>query len=347
MKEQFYIRGLRHVKHTVFCVGSNGQKQYWDPVSESYVAYSSGQQVKRSILDAQTDALDEFRAPFLFKTEEQSDGSIKAKEVYSDCDPRYLDLLIGGWARLDESESVVRRRSPLSVSAMTPVHPELVASYNETLVLDRREDPDDRHEVRLTDANGNEVENIPSFLEENNIGKGATRLQFTDVNRNKRTGGLYEYVVAVDLERLFAVPTREFDPELPPELREDIEAEWPTAESRKGEEFFVLPKEEREKLIPVLARALVNWQVTSNQSSTFSMQTNFATVIADDASILANAVYVERGQDNPLVVEDIEGVYLSNQARSFVEAGEFSVDAEQQATREIEERLQATSDQLP
>ncbi len=46
-----YIRGLRHVDHSVFAV-SNGQKYYTDSQYGKKMAYSSGQQIKRSILEA-------------------------------------------------------------------------------------------------------------------------------------------------------------------------------------------------------------------------------------------------------------------------------------------------------
>ena len=44
-----YLRGLKHAAFTVFCV-ENGQKTYYDPQFNARVPYSSGQQVKRSIL---------------------------------------------------------------------------------------------------------------------------------------------------------------------------------------------------------------------------------------------------------------------------------------------------------
>ena len=50
MKPYIYLRGLRHIDLSVFCVES-GQKSYWDPVFKVQVPFSSGQQVKRSILD--------------------------------------------------------------------------------------------------------------------------------------------------------------------------------------------------------------------------------------------------------------------------------------------------------
>lgn len=45
MKPYIYLRGLRHIDLSVFCVES-GQKSYWDPVFKVQVPFSSGQQVK-------------------------------------------------------------------------------------------------------------------------------------------------------------------------------------------------------------------------------------------------------------------------------------------------------------
>lgn len=46
-----YVRGLRHAEHTVFAV-NDGQKFYYDPQFGYKMAYSSGQQVKRSVIEA-------------------------------------------------------------------------------------------------------------------------------------------------------------------------------------------------------------------------------------------------------------------------------------------------------
>ncbi|MCH5598029.1 hypothetical protein [Niabella ginsengisoli] len=51
MQPFIYLRGLRHVEHTVFAV-NDGQKYYTDPITGRKMAYSSGQQVKRSILES-------------------------------------------------------------------------------------------------------------------------------------------------------------------------------------------------------------------------------------------------------------------------------------------------------
>ena len=54
MNPYIYLRALKHADHTVFCV-SEGQKSYYDPQFNRAVPYSSGQQVKRSILQMVVD----------------------------------------------------------------------------------------------------------------------------------------------------------------------------------------------------------------------------------------------------------------------------------------------------
>ena len=56
MNPFIYLRALKHAEHTVFCV-EDGQKTYYDPQFSRRVPYSSGQQVKRSILQSVTDIL--------------------------------------------------------------------------------------------------------------------------------------------------------------------------------------------------------------------------------------------------------------------------------------------------
>lgn len=58
MKENSFIflRGLKHTAFTVFCV-EDGQKSYYDPQFNVRVPYSSGQQVKRSIMEQLNDVL--------------------------------------------------------------------------------------------------------------------------------------------------------------------------------------------------------------------------------------------------------------------------------------------------
>lgn len=75
-----YLRGLKHAAFTVFCV-ENGQKTYYDPQFNAIVPYSSGQQVKRSILEKLNDVLGVQPSPteFYFDVEKKE----RSKKVRS------------------------------------------------------------------------------------------------------------------------------------------------------------------------------------------------------------------------------------------------------------------------
>lgn len=141
-----YIRGLRCVDHTVFAV-NDGQKFYIDPQFGRQQAYSSGQQVKRSIIEA----LDLPFAAMTFNWEiEKKENKASQKEPHSPCDPSYPDQLLGGYMKAESGSFTVKRRSPLSISAMRPLHPLLggIEYPKENLTFDRTSHPE-HHQVKV------------------------------------------------------------------------------------------------------------------------------------------------------------------------------------------------------
>src|SRR5690554_4086106 len=114
MSPYIYLRTLRHSDFTVFGV-ADGQKRYWDDQFQRYVAFSSGQQVKRSILEELTTTLKEKPAPVTFYHEAaivKGKNVISEKEVTSPGDPRYADQLLGGWmiANAGGKKRTIKRR---------------------------------------------------------------------------------------------------------------------------------------------------------------------------------------------------------------------------------------------
>lgn len=81
MKPYIYLRGLRHVDLSVFCVES-GQKSYWDPVFNVRAAFSSGQQVKRSILDTINSELQVDPSSVTFVFDVNNKGALGEGEVF-------------------------------------------------------------------------------------------------------------------------------------------------------------------------------------------------------------------------------------------------------------------------
>ena len=93
-----YLRGLKIAEHIVFFVECV-QKHYFYNHSNRIVPFSSGQQVKRSILQEVVDELNEQIAPIVFNYHINKKNVLENKEPWSPCDPNYVDQLVGGWLR--------------------------------------------------------------------------------------------------------------------------------------------------------------------------------------------------------------------------------------------------------
>ena len=75
MNNFIFLRALKHAEHTVFCV-EDGQKTYYDPQFNKRVPYSSGQQVKRSILQQIADNMGVHTAPITFNYNISKSGEL-------------------------------------------------------------------------------------------------------------------------------------------------------------------------------------------------------------------------------------------------------------------------------
>ena len=336
MNAYIYLRALKHAEHTVFCV-QDGQKTYFDPQFNRVVAYSSGQQVKRSILDSLTSNLNVQMAPITFNYNVTAKKELENKEPWSPCDPSYIDQLLGGWMRAGDGITV-KRRSPLSISAMRPIHPLLAGTVKENLTFDRSDKPD-RHPVNvrmgdklLTD------EEINEFLETNN----RTLPRRNWIPENVRTGGLFVYDIAIDLRTLFSVSTNQHEPELSKDKIEELKIKgWTESENVFGK-CLVLPKEEREKVIPALANAMLNWRITSNQARTFSLMETLAVAISDNANKLAGSIRAkliedgDRPKAKPIIDETAGAdVFITLPCSNYVVTVNESADALEKAEQKL------------
>lgn len=340
MKPYIYLRALKHVDHTVFCV-SDGQKKYFDPQFERAVAYSSGQQVKRSILQELTDLLGIQMAPITFNYNVNAKKELENKEPWSPCDPNYVDQLLGGWMRAGDGPTK-KRRSPLSISAMHPLHPLLAGMEREDLTFDRSDRPDQHPvNVRMGDKLLSEEE-IEKFLNDNN----RTLPRRNWIPDNYRATGLYIYDVAVDLRTLFCVSTNQHEPEITPEMIEALKKKgWIESENIFGK-CLVLPKEQREKVIPALAKALLNWRITSNQARTFSLMETLAVAISDNANTLSAAIRAkllddsEKPKAKPVLDATVGAdVFVTLPCAGYVQTELESADAMQKAEEKLIELL--------
>ena len=335
-----YLRGLKHAAFTVFCV-ENGQKSYYDPMTKKAVPFSSGQQVKRSIMERLDDVLNVQPSPTEFYFDVDKKGALKEGEVLSSCDPHYVDQLLGGWMRAVKNgkEKTVKRRSPLSISAMTPLHPLLASVPNENISFDRSDKPN-VHKVVVRDASGNVLtdEQISRLLND-----GDRSLYRKWIPNNKRATGLFVYDVAIDLRRLFCVSTNQLEPEITSDMVEQLKEEgWPVIHNAFGE-CLLMPKEQREQIIPAIADALIDWHITSNQARTFSLMETLAIAISDNANTLAAAIRAKLIDDNeakPIVDENAGAkTFITLPCASYVVTETENADALDKAKQELIDRM--------
>lgn len=340
-----YLRGLKHVNYTVFCV-NDGQKTYYDPQFGFSVPYSSGQQIKRSIINSFGEITGEQQAPITFVSVKDKNGKIGEGEVFSTCDPSYKDLLIGGWmqAKAGGTDRTLKRRSPLSISALTALHPLLSGVPIENISFDRSDFPE-VHKVIVRDSNGKELSDEEIEIALNGSNRSLLRKY---IQNNKRATGLFVYDIAIDLRTLFCVSTNQVEPEVSKEMIETLKSKgWKKGKNVFGE-CLVLPKEEREKVIPALAKALINWRITSNQARTFSLMETLAVAISDNANTLAAAIRAkliddgERPKAKPIVDETAgASLFISLPCSNYIVTENESADALQQAEQKLIDMMMA------
>lgn len=340
-----YLRGCKHAAFTVFCV-EDGQKSYYDPQFNVRVPNSSGQQVKRSIMDKLNEVLNVEPSPTEFYFDIDKKGALKEGEVLSSCDPHYVDQLLGGWMRTPKGgkEKAVKRRSPFSISAMTPLHPLLASVPKENVSFDRSDRPN-VHKVVVRDANGNVLtdEQINNFL--NGSDRSLYRKWIPD---NTRATGLFVYDVAIDLRRLFCVSTNQLEPEITSDMVEKLKNDgWKVVNTAFGE-CLLMPKEQREKVIPAIADALIDWHITSNQARTFSLMETLAIAISDNANTLAAAIRAKLIDDDnetkpkakPVIDEHAgAATYITLPCASYIVTETESADALEKAKQDLINRM--------
>lgn len=339
-----YMRGLKHAAYTVFCV-ADGQKNYYDPQFNVKVPFSSGQQVKRSIIEKLNDALHEEPSPVTFYFDVDKKGSLKEGEVLSACDPRKADQLFGGWMRTPKGgkEKAVKRRSPLSISAMTPLHPLLAAFPKENISFDRSDRPN-VHKVVVR----NEIGRILDDEEVRNFLNGSDRSLYRKwIQDNSRATGLFTYDVAIDLRRLFCVSTNQFEPEISSDIVENLKKEgWKIIKNAFGENLL-MPEDQRKKVIPAIADALIDWHITSNQARTFSLMETLAIAISDNANTLAAAIRAKLIDDNedkpkakPIVDENAgASTYVTLPCANYIVTESECADALDKAKQDLIGRM--------
>ena len=342
--DTIYIRTLKRAEHTVFCV-ADGQKYYYDAQFNKRIPYSSGQQVKRSLIDSISAELNELPSPTTFLFDVTKQKELKEGEVYGTCDPSYADQLFGGWMKAAKGgkDRTLKRRSPLSISAMRGLHPLLAGLDSENASFDRSDRPNNLVIVR--DEKGEQLseEEIVSFL----VGKDRS-LSRKWIPDQKRASGLFISDMAIDLRRLFTVSLNPFEPEMADSTIEKLKAEgWLESQNVFGD-CLVAPKELRDKWGRALAKALIQWKITSNQSRTFSLMETLAVCISDNANLIAGSIRAKLSEEdsrkaNPIIDETLDGVesFITLQAGGYIQTKGETADALQRAEDYLFEKISA------
>lgn len=344
MNNTIYIRTLKRAEHTVFCV-ENGQKSYYDPQFNRRIPYSSGQQVKRSMIDSLTSYLNENPAPTTFLFDVNKKGEMKEGEVFATCDPTYADQLLGGWMKAAKGgkDRTIKRRSPLSISTMRGLHPLLAGVDSENVSFDRSDRSNNRVIVRNEKNEQLTEEEIAELLEGKD--RSLSRKWIPD---NKRATGLFVQDIAIDLRRLFCVVLNPIEPEITAETESKLRLEgWIEAENIFGK-CLVAPVSMREKLIPALAEALIEWSITSNQARTFSLMETLAVSVSDNANKIAGSIRAKLSEEDenkayPVVEEELKGVstFVTLAGGGYLRTKYESFDALEKAKQLLIEQMNA------
>ncbi len=340
-----YIRTLKRVDHSVFCVEKE-QKMYWDPQFRIPMPYSSGQQVKRSLIDCLSSILNEIPSPTTFVSKVAvKNGTLEFDgegEVFANCDPSFTDQLFGGWMKAETGKPVYKRRSPLSISAMRPLHPFLGGIDKENLSFDRKERSNNKVIVKIKEGNNlRELsdDEIIDFLENR---EKQTSLTSKFIQDKSRASGLFVQDIAIDLRRLFCVSLNKLEPEITEATETKLrDAGWEETETVFGN-YLLAPKDIREKLIPALAHAIINWSITSNQARTFSLMETLAVSVSNNANKIAGSIRAklkeeEENKAEPIIEEELNGVdsFVTLSASGYIRTKKESADALENAEQAL------------
>lgn len=354
MSTIIYIRTLKRTEHTVFGVES-GQKTYFDNQFGRSIPYSSGQQIKYSLIESLCSELNVMRSPTTFTSKVKPKGTGKDKklefdgegEVFTNCDPSYVDQLFGGWMKAvsGTKSKTLKRRSPLSISAMRALHPLLAGVPKENLTYDRREFSN--NEIIIRDETGRILseEEVMDFIG-NREGKASLTSKF--IQGQTRATGLFVSDIAIDLRRLFTVSLNSFEPEMSEDTIAKLKSEgWSESKNVFGD-CLVAPKELREKWAKALAKAIVNWRITSNQSRTFSLMDTLAISISDNANLIAGSIRAKLSEEDsrkadPIIDESLSNVetFITLQAGGYIQTKGEKADALELAEKALVDKMMA------
>lgn len=331
-KNYLYVRIIREVDMAVLSVGEDGQKKFFDPISGQYLPYSTGQQVKYSVMERYRSNLNVSPAQLMIVHRSDKDGKVKEGEIYfDDPNPAFAELLLRGYFRNikrkgdkkgkqskveieDEDDSddrdttIIKRRSPMSISSLVPLNSRLatIQTVSGSVCVDRTSSAqfhklvfDDG--VRLILFDDVKDEKIRSRMKPRKF----------DKSKKSYAHGIMVCDFALDLDRLFAVSLQVQEPEVSLKVIENLRANnWFEFFHPQIGNMLGLPMELRGELIEAMSDALINWRITSNQTQHFTPMNTLAVTVSTSANEITSCVipvFSRNDKDRDILVNfDIE-----------------------------------------
>lgn len=326
-KRFIYFKGVRNVECGKICV-ADGQKTYYDPIGNVSVPYGSASQTKRQIMEKACSDMELSVVNYEYTVDKN--GVPKQAQSITQNNPIFVDLLLGGYMttknKEDESKNeTLKRTSPLNISAFVPTSSKLVTLSRKLMGTSSK---DDKRTNVVLKFNNNQVidgEEAKQWLDDNNRKK--TTFTFYD----EMFSGLFKYEVAIDKETLFSVSINGYEKEISDATKEQMIAEgWELGTNSYGD-CLIAPKAVREIVAKKLARAIVEWEHNSNQSTHYSMATTTICSVSYSPRQCANSIYVTTDDDNKSrLVADIdynENIFVEKSAKNLVDCDDSVVSA--------------------
>lgn len=142
------------------------------------------------------------------------------------------------------------------------------------------------------------------------------------------------------------MPTSGLEPEVTPETLDKLKQNGWTAGKNVFGDCLIMPKNQRDKIIPALADALIDWHITSNQSRTFSLMETLAVAISDNANTIAAAIRAKLIDDGdkpkakPIIDEHAGAdTYISLPCAGYVVTENEQADALDKAKADLVKRM--------
>ena len=150
------------------------------------------------------------------------------------------------------------------------------------------------------------------------------------------------------MRRLFCIGLNPIEPEISAETEARLrEADWIESANAFGP-CLVAPVAVREKLIPALTEAIIEWSITSNQARTFSLMETLAVTISDNANKIAASIRTKLSEEEenkayPIVEEELDGVstYVSLAAGGYIRTKSETYDALDKAKQKLIDLMMA------